>query len=104
MSSGTLVREGLMILTSGVLERASKVAFKDGKHFAVSTDGNTFTLDHLPAGTYDLEVTRPGYVAQHLAGVTVTAGGATALGTLALAEGGSVHVEVAIGGGRAAPG
>jgi subtilase family serine protease len=45
---------------------------------------NTFTLDALPAGTYDIALSLPGFLPQMVAGVSVNAGQTVNLGNISL--------------------
>lgn len=52
--------------------------------YTTTSTSTVFTLDGLPAGSYDVTISLPGYVPQTIAGVAVSAGGSADLGTVDL--------------------
>jgi len=52
--------------------------------------GSNFTIDNLPAGTYDVTLIENGYVTQTISAIAVAAGGSASAGTIQLATAASV--------------
>jgi len=50
--------------------------------YSTSSTSGSFAIDGLPAGTYDVNLSLPGYVSQTVAGVVVAADGSADLGTI----------------------
>jgi methionine-rich copper-binding protein CopC len=71
--SGTI---GVIVKPMGSTDRRS--------FFNGTIENNNFTIDQLPAGNYQVIVSRRGYISQVLNNVTVTTGGTVNLGTVTL--------------------
>lgn len=78
-------------------ELTVSVSAADGapfRHFSSHGTGVVFAVGGLPAGTYDVRLSRPGYVPVTIPDVTVAAGAAANLGTVALARAATITGSV----------
>ncbi len=66
----------------------------DNPGFGVTTLANFFAVTNLPAGTYDVEIVRPGYVSVILEGVVIPQGETVNLAPIALEESATINGQV----------